>query len=257
MSAAVRLLLQGADHRGRVRARRTGPAWLFGGAALLGAGLTAFYMTRLFVLTFHGPKRWTEDIEHPHESPPVMTIPLILLAVGSVGAGCLMSTSVPDWLSRPPVLGGRGGAHEAVLAARRDHRAVAAGHRARRRAGLVRCSATAPPPQPQPAGVAGHRRPPQPLHRRVQRGGLREARHLPHPGAGLPRQPGHRRAGQRARRRGRRRLRPAPAAADRLRPVVRDLVRCSTGRRVPGVSRWRRDRLRRCRWTQCDGGKAA
>ena len=52
--------------------------------ALLGAGLTAFYMTRLFVLTFHGPKRWTDDIKHPHESPPVMTIPLILLAVGSV-----------------------------------------------------------------------------------------------------------------------------------------------------------------------------
>ena len=58
--------------------------WLFGIAALLGAGLTAFYMTRLFVLTFHGPKRWTEDIEHPHESPPIMTVPLILLAVGSV-----------------------------------------------------------------------------------------------------------------------------------------------------------------------------
>ncbi len=85
--------------------------WLFGSAALLGAGLTAFYMTRLFVLTFHGPKRWTEDIEHPHESPPVMTIPLILLAVGSVAAGGLMSTSVVDWLT--PVLrpapGGRAG----------------------------------------------------------------------------------------------------------------------------------------------------
>jgi NADH-quinone oxidoreductase subunit L len=73
--------------------------WLFGGAALLGAGLTAFYMTRLFVLTFHGPKRWTDDIEHPHESPPVMTIPLILLAFGSVAAGGLMATSVPEWLS--------------------------------------------------------------------------------------------------------------------------------------------------------------
>jgi len=72
--------------------------WLYGGAALLGAGLTAFYMTRLFVLTFHGPKRWTEDIEHPHESPPIMTVPLILLAFGSVGAGWLLSTSVPDWL---------------------------------------------------------------------------------------------------------------------------------------------------------------
>jgi NADH-quinone oxidoreductase subunit L len=76
--------------------------WLFGGAALLGAGITAFYMTRLFVLTFHGPKRWTEG-QHPHESPPVMTVPLILLAVGTVAAGWLMSTSVVDWLA--PVVG--------------------------------------------------------------------------------------------------------------------------------------------------------
>jgi NADH-quinone oxidoreductase subunit L len=66
---------------------------------MLGAGLTAFYMTRLFVLTFHGPKRWTDEIKHPHESPPVMTIPLILLAFGSVFAGALMSTSVVDWLT--------------------------------------------------------------------------------------------------------------------------------------------------------------
>ncbi|GIF42020.1 NADH-quinone oxidoreductase subunit L [Actinoplanes xinjiangensis] len=78
-------------------------AWVFGGAALLGAGLTAFYMTRLFVLTFHGPARWTEDNQHPHESPAIMTIPLILLAAGSIGAGYLMSTSVPDWLN--PVFG--------------------------------------------------------------------------------------------------------------------------------------------------------
>ncbi len=77
--------------------------WLFGTAALLGAGVTAFYMTRLFVLTFHGPKRWTDDIREPHESPPVMTVPLILLAVGSVAAGYLMSTSVVTWLT--PVFG--------------------------------------------------------------------------------------------------------------------------------------------------------
>jgi NADH-quinone oxidoreductase subunit L len=97
--------------------------WLFGSAALIGAGVTAFYMTRLFVLTFHGPKRWTHDIarpdsppgdlarpeappggiEHPHESPPVMTIPLILLAVGSAASGYLMSTSVVTWLT--PVFG--------------------------------------------------------------------------------------------------------------------------------------------------------
>jgi NADH-quinone oxidoreductase subunit L len=87
-------------------------AWLFGMAALAGAALTAFYMTRLFVLTFHGPKRWTEDIKHPHESPPVMTVPLVLLAVGSVAAGWLMSTSVVDWLT--PVLGEHE-EHKAVL----------------------------------------------------------------------------------------------------------------------------------------------
>jgi NADH-quinone oxidoreductase subunit L len=88
-------------------------SWLYGGAALLGAGLTAFYMTRLFVLTFHGPKRWTDDIEHPHESPPVMTVPLILLAVGSVAAGALMASSVPKWLT--PVLGAGGEVPHAVL----------------------------------------------------------------------------------------------------------------------------------------------
>jgi NADH-quinone oxidoreductase subunit L len=87
-------------------------SWLFGGAALLGAGLTAFYMTRLFVLTFHGPKRWT-DGQHPHESPLIMTIPLILLAIGSVVAGWLMATSVPGWLEPVPLP--EGGEHAAVL----------------------------------------------------------------------------------------------------------------------------------------------
>nr|WP_240322471.1 NADH-quinone oxidoreductase subunit L [Micromonospora aurantiaca] len=91
-------------------------AWLFGMAALLGAGLTAFYMTRLFVLTFHGPKRWTEDIEHPHESPKLMTVPLILLAVGSVGAGFLLATSVPDWLTATNGLAAESGEHAPVLA---------------------------------------------------------------------------------------------------------------------------------------------
>ncbi len=88
-------------------------SWLFGGAALLGAGLTAFYMTRLFVLTFHGPERYTEDNKHPHESPFIMTVPLMLLAVGSIGAGFLMATSVPTWLE--PVLGPEEALHEAVL----------------------------------------------------------------------------------------------------------------------------------------------
>ena len=55
-------------------------------AALLGAGITAFYMTRLFFMTFHGERRWTDDA-HPHESPAVMTVPLIVLAVGSALLG--------------------------------------------------------------------------------------------------------------------------------------------------------------------------
>ena len=41
--------------------------WVFGMAALIGAGITAFYMSRLFFMTFHGKKRWTDDV-HPHES---------------------------------------------------------------------------------------------------------------------------------------------------------------------------------------------
>ncbi|MGE3285896.1 MAG: NADH-quinone oxidoreductase subunit L [Pseudonocardia sp.] len=67
--------------------------WVFGGAATLAAGLTAFYMTRLVLMTFFGEKRWqhlrTADGEeyHPHESPSVMTAPMIVLAIGSVGAG--------------------------------------------------------------------------------------------------------------------------------------------------------------------------
>jgi NADH-quinone oxidoreductase subunit L len=89
-------------------------AWLYGTAALVGAGLTAFYMTRLFILTFHGPPRWTEDIHEPHESPYIMTVPLMLLALGSVAAGWLMATRVADWLT--PVFGQEQAEPEPVLA---------------------------------------------------------------------------------------------------------------------------------------------
>src|ERR1700678_1215293 len=54
--------------------------------ALLGAGLTAFYMTRVMLMTWFGKRRWAEKA-HPHESPGVMTWPMILLAVGSVFGG--------------------------------------------------------------------------------------------------------------------------------------------------------------------------
>lgn len=65
--------------------------WILGGAALLGAAITAFYMTRVMLMTFFGEKRWQPDEHghepHPHESPKVMTIPMMVLAVGSVFAG--------------------------------------------------------------------------------------------------------------------------------------------------------------------------
>ncbi len=61
--------------------------WVFGLAALLGAGITAFYMSRLFFMTFQGKKRWTEEPQHPHESPALMTVPMIILAVGSAFLG--------------------------------------------------------------------------------------------------------------------------------------------------------------------------
>lgn len=84
-------------------------AWLFGGVALLGAGITAFYMSRLFFMTFHGQKRWKQDSEgrepHPHESPALMTIPMIILAIGSIGLGFVLQLNggFSTWLE--PVTG--------------------------------------------------------------------------------------------------------------------------------------------------------
>ncbi|KIF68505.1 NADH:ubiquinone oxidoreductase subunit L [Streptomyces sp. AcH 505] len=69
--------------------------WILGAVTLLGAGVTAFYMTRVMLMTFFGEKRWQPDAEghepHPHESPKSMTVPMIVLAVGSVGAGAFFS----------------------------------------------------------------------------------------------------------------------------------------------------------------------
>ncbi|GAA3813326.1 NADH-quinone oxidoreductase subunit L [Streptomyces coacervatus] len=69
--------------------------WILGTCALLGAAITAFYMTRVMLMTFFGEKRWQPDEHghepHPHESPKVMTIPMIVLAVGSVFGGAFFS----------------------------------------------------------------------------------------------------------------------------------------------------------------------
>ncbi len=79
-------------------------SWLAGIATVVGAGITAFYMTRLVLMTFFSNKRW-EDDAHPHESPLTMTIPMILLAVGSLSSGFLLTRNhaLEHWLE--PVVG--------------------------------------------------------------------------------------------------------------------------------------------------------
>ncbi|MFD1498108.1 NADH-quinone oxidoreductase subunit L [Streptosporangium lutulentum] len=62
---------------------------ILGWLAVLGAGLTGFYMSRMVFMTFFGKKRWADDA-HPHESPAVMTVPLILLSIGSIFLGAFL-----------------------------------------------------------------------------------------------------------------------------------------------------------------------
>jgi NADH-quinone oxidoreductase subunit L len=87
---------------------------LLGTAALIGAGITAFYMTRMMFMTFAGRRRWEESAAgaagphsapHPHESPQVMLWPMIVLAIGSVGAGAflMVNNRLIDFLA--PVTG--------------------------------------------------------------------------------------------------------------------------------------------------------
>jgi NADH-quinone oxidoreductase subunit L len=69
--------------------------WLVGYITAL---MTAFYMFRLMVLTFHSRPRMSHEVEHHiHESPKSMTVPLVILAIGSISAG---------WLGWPHSLGG-------------------------------------------------------------------------------------------------------------------------------------------------------
>jgi NADH-quinone oxidoreductase subunit L len=78
--------------------------WVLGLAALLGAGLTAFYMTRALLMTFHGQRRWEDDV-HPHEAPATMTVPMIVLGFLSLVGGFVLTFGggLQNWLE--PVLG--------------------------------------------------------------------------------------------------------------------------------------------------------
>ena len=72
---------------------------ILGSVTLLGAAITAFYMTRVMILTFTSPKRW-DDNQHPHESPILMWLPMVILSIGSVISGFLLyrGEALKHWL---------------------------------------------------------------------------------------------------------------------------------------------------------------
>jgi NADH-quinone oxidoreductase subunit L len=84
---------------------------ILGGATLLGAAITAFYMSRVMILTFTSKARW-DDNAHPHESPALMWVPIAILSFGSVASGFLFTRgeALANWLN--PVFGEHGEHHE-------------------------------------------------------------------------------------------------------------------------------------------------
>lgn len=122
---------------------------LLGGATLLGAGITAFYMTRVMLMTFFGQRRWAAG-SHPHESPGTMTVPMVVLAVGSVGAGAALGLGgLQNWLE--PIVGSHEPTH--VVPAWVTT-ALALGVVAVGVATAYRAYATRPVPKSAPAGVS-------------------------------------------------------------------------------------------------------
>ncbi|MFD0731820.1 NADH-quinone oxidoreductase subunit L [Planotetraspora mira] len=77
---------------------------ILGWLAVLGAGITGFYMSRLVFMTFFGKKRWEADA-HPHESPAVMTWPLIILSIGAVVLGAFLILGNRFMLFLSPAVG--------------------------------------------------------------------------------------------------------------------------------------------------------
>ena len=88
VAVLCRFLFQGYDPRIRFCLRIAALATTRSGSGMAAAVMTAFYSWRLLFLTFHGEPRADEKtMAHVHESPKVMTIPLIILALGAVFAG--------------------------------------------------------------------------------------------------------------------------------------------------------------------------
>ncbi|QQR99879.1 MAG: NADH-quinone oxidoreductase subunit L [Austwickia sp.] len=89
--------------------------WVFGFLTMFVAGLTAFYMSRLFFMTFHGERRWLGH-DHPHESPSTMTVPMMVLAVGSAFIGLVLAwLGFTDWLGPAVGAEAHGAEHHPVL----------------------------------------------------------------------------------------------------------------------------------------------
>jgi NADH-quinone oxidoreductase subunit L len=242
---------------------------ILGSAALLGAGITAFYMTRVMLMTFAGKRRWEEagrrggaeprtgqpqpegaphqapayaaagpqahaphdphEAPRPHESPQVMLWPMILLAIGSVGAGAflILGSRFADFLA--PVTAEVARSVDGVRArrARPDRRGR------RDRLGDVR-----PPRRPGRGpgrAVPGRRGPQGSVRRRVQRVGSHAAGPVADQAVGVLRQPRGGRPGEHLRRDRGRYVRTDATAADRIRPLLcaRDVLRRGPARRRP------------------------
>ena len=188
--------------------------------ALLGAGVTAFYMTRVMLLTFFGKQRWQPGV-HPHESPLVMTVPLLLLGAASVVGGLLLNNWISGWLD--PAVGGEHGEATGLL-----HFSLIGGLTLAVVAIGVTISVVLfgprrdiPRTAPESQLALGPGRPERRVRRRVQRGGVHAARAAADrrtgPAGGLR----HRRHGERHGDRDRRPVRPAAPVPERVRPLVR------------------------------------
>ncbi len=198
-------IIDAAFARAARRARCSAPR------RLIGAGITAFYMTRVMFMTFLGERRW-DDKAHPHEAPPIMTSPMIVLAIGSVAAGgfLILGNRLLNFLGPvtgvPPTSHGiwtRAGVATLVLVV------IGVGNRV----GAVRAARGA---GHRARGQPGHgRRAEGPIRRRDQRRAADAAGPVADPAVGLLRQPGRGRPGEYGGRNLRRRLGPAAQGADR------------------------------------------
>jgi hypothetical protein len=192
---------------------------ILGTCALVGAGITAFYMTRVVLMTFTGERRWDDSV-HPHEAPPVMTSPMVVLALGSLGGGMflMLGNRFVNFLS--PVTGAPPTSHGLWTPVSIGTLALAA-------AGARHGTRGAP---------AGGRRAQGPVRGRGQRSAADAAGAMADPAVGVLRQPGRGRPGQHGGRDHRRHVGPDAPAADRFRPVVCPVHvprRGAAGRRPP------------------------